>query len=59
MFCGASPSLAKDSRIWVNPTGPTTISYITNANWDDARFEGMIQEGLKRRDALKAEFMDA
>ncbi|MEZ7197898.1 hydroxylamine reductase [Pseudodesulfovibrio karagichevae] len=32
---------------------------ITNANWDDARFEGMIQEGLKRRDALKAKFMDA
>lgn len=32
---------------------------ITNANWDDVRFEGMIEEALNRRDALKAKFMDA
>ena len=32
---------------------------ITNANWDDARFEGMIEEGLKRRDALKTKFHEA
>ncbi len=32
---------------------------ITNANWDDARFEGMIEEGLKRRDALKTKFLEA
>ena len=32
---------------------------ITNANWDDARFEGMIEDGLKRRDALKTKFYEA
>jgi len=30
---------------------------ITNANWDDARFTAMIQEGLQRRDHLKASFL--
>src|SRR6056297_2954631 len=30
---------------------------ITNANWDDARFEGMIREGLARRDNLKETFL--
>ncbi len=32
---------------------------ITNANWDDARFEAMIQDGLTRRDKLKDAFMAA
>jgi hydroxylamine reductase len=32
---------------------------ITNANWDDARFESMINEGLERRDALRATFLKA
>ena len=32
---------------------------ITNANWDDARFTALIQEGLKRRDRLKAKFLAA
>jgi hydroxylamine reductase len=32
---------------------------ITNANWDDARFEAMIQDGLARRDQLKAKFLAA
>jgi len=32
---------------------------ITNANWDDARFTGMIQEGLQRRDHLKTKFLSA
>jgi hydroxylamine reductase len=32
---------------------------ITNANWDDARFTAMIQEGLQRRDQLKAIFLAA
>jgi hydroxylamine reductase len=32
---------------------------ITNANWDDARFTAMIQEGLKRRDQAKATFLAA
>jgi len=32
---------------------------ITNANWDDARFESLIQEGLQRRDMLKAKFVAA
>ena len=32
---------------------------ITNANWDDARFTTMIQEGLKRRDQAKAIFLAA
>ncbi|MCU0592492.1 MAG: hydroxylamine reductase [Desulfobacterales bacterium] len=30
---------------------------ITNANWDDARFIGMIQEGLRRRAQIKANFL--
>ena len=30
---------------------------ITNANWDDARFTAMIQEGLKRRDQVKSTFL--
>jgi hydroxylamine reductase len=32
---------------------------ITNANWDDARFEAMIQDGLARRDRLKETFLAA
>jgi hydroxylamine reductase len=32
---------------------------ITNANWDDARFTAMIQEGLQRRDRLKTKFLAA
>ena len=35
------------------------FSTITNANWDDARFTTMIQEGLKRRDQAKATFLAA
>ena len=30
---------------------------ITNANWDDARFEAMISEGLARRDKLRNAFL--
>jgi hydroxylamine reductase len=30
---------------------------ITNANWDDTRFIGMIQEGLRRRTQVKAKFL--
>ena len=32
---------------------------ITNANWDDARFEAMIKEGLARRDKLRNAFLAA
>ncbi|HDQ41141.1 MAG TPA: hydroxylamine reductase [Desulfonatronum sp.] len=32
---------------------------ITNANWDDARFEAMIQDGLVRRDQLRTTFLAA
>lgn len=32
---------------------------ITNANWDDVRFEAMIKEGLARRDKLKNAFLAA
>jgi hydroxylamine reductase len=32
---------------------------ITNANWDDAHFSAVVQEGLGRRDALKKSFLDA
>jgi len=32
---------------------------ITNANWDDVRFEGMIEEALNRRDTLKTKFFEA
>ncbi|SFJ21962.1 hydroxylamine reductase [Desulfomicrobium apsheronum] len=32
---------------------------ITNANWDDARFVAMIQDGLARRDKLKNSFLAA
>ena len=32
---------------------------ITNANWDDARFTALIQEGLQRRDRLKTKFLAA
>ena len=32
---------------------------ITNANWDDARFTAMIQEGLARRDKLRSAFLAA
>ncbi|MCP4577813.1 MAG: hydroxylamine reductase, partial [Deltaproteobacteria bacterium] len=32
---------------------------ITNANWDDARFTAMINEGLKRRDRIRARFLAA
>ncbi len=30
---------------------------ITNANWDDARFIGLIQDGLRRRAQVKAKFL--
>ena len=32
---------------------------ITNANWDDARFVALIQDGLARRDKLKNSFLAA
>jgi hydroxylamine reductase len=32
---------------------------ITNANWDDTRFIGMIQEGLRRQAQIKAKFLSA
>jgi len=32
---------------------------ITNASWDDARFIGLIQEGLRRRAQIKAKFLSA
>ncbi len=32
---------------------------ITNANWDNTRFSAMIQEGIDRRDRLKASFLGA
>ncbi len=32
---------------------------ITNANWADDRFEALIQDGLARRDHLKAKFLAA
>lgn len=32
---------------------------ITNANWADSRFVAMIEEGLQRRDSLKAAFLAA
>lgn len=32
---------------------------ITNANWDNTRFEDMIEEALRRRDMLKTKFFDA
>ena len=32
---------------------------ITNANWDDARFTALIQEGLARRDKLRSAFLAA
>ena len=32
---------------------------ITNANWDDARFEAMVEEGLSRRDKLRDKFLAA
>jgi hydroxylamine reductase len=32
---------------------------ITNANWDDDRFVGMVREALKRRDTLKSEIQVA
>ena len=32
---------------------------ITNANWADSRFVAMIQDGLKRRDSLRAAFLAA
>lgn len=31
---------------------------ITNANWDNSRFEELIKEGLARRDVLKQSFLD-
>jgi len=30
---------------------------ITNANWDDARFTALIQEGLERRDQIRGKFL--
>lgn len=35
------------------------FSTITNANWDNERFVDLIKEGLKRREALKNEFLAA
>jgi len=32
---------------------------ITNANWDNARFTAMIQDGVQRRDRLKSKFLAA
>jgi len=32
---------------------------ITNANWDDARFSAMINDGLQRRDQLRSKFFAA
>ena len=32
---------------------------ITNANWNNARFSAMIQEGLQRRDHFKTSFLAA
>lgn len=32
---------------------------ITNANWDDARFVSMINEGLKRKDLIRSKFLAA
>ncbi|MBW1802987.1 MAG: hydroxylamine reductase, partial [Deltaproteobacteria bacterium] len=32
---------------------------ITNVNWDDARFSAMINEGLRRRDQIRAKFLAA
>ncbi len=32
---------------------------ITNANWADSRFVAMIEDGLKRRDSLRAAFLAA
>ncbi|TYT74040.1 hydroxylamine reductase [Desulfobotulus mexicanus] len=31
---------------------------ITNANWDNARFSSMIEEGLRRRESLAVKFRD-
>jgi hydroxylamine reductase len=32
---------------------------ITNANWDDARFNAMVIDGLQRRDQIRARFLAA
>ena len=32
---------------------------ITNANWDDARFVSMINDGLKRKDLIRSRFLAA
>ncbi|MFA7166770.1 MAG: hydroxylamine reductase [Desulfoplanes sp.] len=32
---------------------------ITNANWDDARFEAMVMDGLKRKDQIQSKFLAA
>lgn len=34
------------------------FSTITNAAWDDARFSEAIQEGLRRRDRIRAKFLE-
>ncbi len=37
--------------------GESLFTTITNANWDDAVFVARVEEGLKRRDALKETFL--
>ncbi|ACN13205.1 hydroxylamine reductase (6Fe-6S prismane cluster-containing protein) [Desulforapulum autotrophicum HRM2] len=32
---------------------------ITNANWDDARFEAMVMDGLARKDQIRSKFLAA
>ena len=40
-------------------TARALFATITNANWDDDRFEAMIREALSRRDRLKDKFLAA
>ena len=53
----------KDLGISDKSTGRFVIqglfSTITNANWDDARFEDLIRDALKLRDQLKNRFLSA
>ncbi len=53
----------KDLGISDKSTGRFVIqglfSTITNANWDDARFEGLIRDALKLRDQLRKRFLSA
>ena len=54
---------AKDLGIHDKATGlfvaQGLFTTITNANWDNERFVGMIKEALKRREALKEKFLTA